>query len=222
MLVKELARMVHQNARDHGWWDEHRPIMEVFALICSEWSEALEEAREGNPMAYVDADVRREDQIESVLRKVERGADGRYVYEWKEFGGRKPEGVAIELMDGVIRIMDLMGFLGEDYRVIDDDGQDQTVENLYGKDRSLAEEDMPESVGELVMMLTMYTSMCLIVDGDMPDQDGMSEVDGIRYLLGAASIALSWVKDMGMDPMALLIEKHEYNKGRPYKHGKKF
>lgn len=222
MLVKELARMVHQNAREHGWWDEHRPIMEVFALICSEWSEALEEAREGNPMAYVVADVRGPEQIENVFQKVERGEDGRYVHGSTQFLGKKPEGIAIELMDGVIRIMDLLGYLGEDYRVVDDDGQDQTVENLYGKDRILAEEDMPESVGELVMMLMMYTSMCLIADGDMPDQDGISEVDGIRYLMGAASIALSWVKDMGMDPMALLIEKHEYNKGRPYKHGKKF
>ena len=34
--------------------------------------------------------------------------------------------------------------------------------------------------------------------------------------------ALSWVKGQGLDPLGILLMKHEYNKTRPYKHGKKF
>lgn len=43
------------------------------------------------------------------------------------------------------------------------------------------------------------------------------EADG---LLEAVTIAWQWIKGRGLDPMELLIEKHEYNKTRPYKHGK--
>jgi hypothetical protein len=52
MLIRELAATIHQNAVDHGWWDEERELPEIVALVHSEWSEALEEARAGRPMVY--------------------------------------------------------------------------------------------------------------------------------------------------------------------------
>lgn len=45
---KTLAEEIHQNAKDHGWWDKERPVPELLCLIHSEVSEALEAYRNGD------------------------------------------------------------------------------------------------------------------------------------------------------------------------------
>lgn len=52
MKFGEFAKEVHQNAVDHGWYEVERSVAEIFALIHSEWSEALEEYRAGRPMEW--------------------------------------------------------------------------------------------------------------------------------------------------------------------------
>ena len=44
-----VATQVHENAVNHGWWNEDRSDGEIIALIHSEASEALEALRHGNP-----------------------------------------------------------------------------------------------------------------------------------------------------------------------------
>ncbi len=34
--INELAKEIHENAVEHGWWDEKRGFPEVLALIHSE------------------------------------------------------------------------------------------------------------------------------------------------------------------------------------------
>lgn len=43
-----VARMVHENAVAHGWWEESREDGTLIALMHSELSEALEALRKGN------------------------------------------------------------------------------------------------------------------------------------------------------------------------------
>ena len=43
-----LARDIHQTAKDKGWWDEARNDGGIIALMHSELSEALEALRHGN------------------------------------------------------------------------------------------------------------------------------------------------------------------------------
>ncbi|RIK38019.1 MAG: hypothetical protein DCC55_22495 [Chloroflexi bacterium] len=44
-----MAVLIHQNARDKGFWEQDRNDGEMIALAHSELSEALEAIRHGNP-----------------------------------------------------------------------------------------------------------------------------------------------------------------------------
>ena len=83
--INEVAKQIHENAVDHGWWDEERGFPEVLVLIHSEVSEALEEYRNGR-----------------LPTEVYTGNNG------------KPEGIPIELADVIIRVLDYCGYAGID------------------------------------------------------------------------------------------------------------
>lgn len=102
--LNEWARDIHQNAVEHGWWDEPRSFGDIVALCHSELSEALEEYRNGKPMIYgCCGHCDKETQCE---------VDG------KPEHSCKPEGIATEMVDCLIRILDWCGKEGVDVEAV--------------------------------------------------------------------------------------------------------
>ncbi len=108
MTVNDFAKAVHENAVAHGWYDSEITFPEIAVMVHSEISEAVEEWREGNPLVYGTCALRAD---ECVLHG-----------SCKSVGSPsedcKPEGLAVELCDAVIRIFDYLAYMGVDIEAV--------------------------------------------------------------------------------------------------------
>ena len=190
MNYNELAREIHENAVKHGWYDKPISQYEYAALFHSEISEAFEEYRRGMPDVY---------WICGVTGKICAPASGcnckRYAKEGKCTRRHpEPHGIAIELIDLVIRVLDCAGAMGLD------------VDNGAGEYYII----LPEIDG--------FAQMIYLLHDIAYDGLRLFNVAAIRSII---NIVEDYCKSKNLDFEALLRLKHEYNKTRPYRHGGK-
>lgn len=206
MLANDFAKAVHENSVLHGWWEEPRSDEWCIALIHSELSEALEEYRAGRPNAwYACEEVGNKLTICNPRDETECFNYGRE--QACSHRGHKPEGIAVELIDAVIRIFDLFGYHG--WKIAEDDVQ---LSALHEQElcSAIFEQSFPEFI------CSMHCGLSAAAGATNPEKRR-------QYLMFTANAILMWVQmqdDKEGNAEKLLLEKHEYNRTRPYKHGK--
>ena len=202
--LNEFAKEVHANAVAHGWYDGgERTEAEIFANIHSEWSEAFDAYAHGLPWYYHKCgDPATKDEIcenftDCYSRKI--GWDGDHCF----MRNKKPEGIAVELIDGVIRILDFVGYYKEKHN------QKIVIET---PDANSPNWDLCKTI-------------CMLHDDTAEARHyarGTADAELITAYFGSIiEIVFMTVEKYGLDPEKIMLEKHEYNKTRPYRHGGK-
>ena len=169
-------------------------------MLChSELSEALEEYRDHKPNVYY----------------VCKSHDSRTLcpdkYDGCQYGKnagcniRKPEGIATELADCVIRILDYAGHKEYDMNQYPADLESVPKSETFG-----------DFITECHTCLTLaYRSKGL--DAVWVDSFGVVPA----YLHNCIRYIYAWAQDNSVDMDEAIRNKHEFNKGRSYKHGGK-
>ena len=109
--LNDLAERIYEANKAKGFWARERPLTETTMLIVTELAEAVEEERAGNAgLYYLDAEAN-----EVVLAgDTHANWDGLVRSKARASGPLKPEGVDVELIDALIRLLDLLGARGTD------------------------------------------------------------------------------------------------------------
>lgn len=205
--LNEFAKEVHANAVAHGWYDGgERTEAEIFANIHSEWSEAFDAYAHGLPWYYhkctdvATPGVICESAEDCYVRKIGKSPDMCFIKDMK------PEGIAVELIDGVIRILDFVGYKNEKLN----DMHKMTLQEFPNSN-----EVYDETFCEMIGGLHLNTADALCYAKEDLNWECILFLDAI-----IARVVLS-VRKQGLDPEKIMLEKHEYNKTRPYRHGGK-
>ena len=192
----------YRNARAHGWHDEPRTDATVRALYHCELSEAMESYRKHEPLVWHACPY-----VEGACES-QQVQDEELHCEACRAEYRKPEGVAVELIDFVIRVCDHLGSKGfvfpESMNTAEklaawavDDYQSDEVDDIAGAELP----DLADAIHDQVTLSHVFKSD--------------------TYLMTAIGLVFAWCERNGIDPVDIITEKHTYNKTRSYKHGNK-
>ena len=194
MNLNDFAKEIHENAVAHGFWDEPRPFDELCALMISELSEALEEARAGGPMERYACPIKG--------RPCDDGCQ--LSCDPIQFGMRKPEGITVEMADCAIRILDYLGSEGFD---VDDFIECDRVDAYASRYKKLP---------------AAFISTAYEICGAVIYHNASRRNSSCEKLSVGLTIILAWFRANDLDFEIIARRKHEYNKSREFRHGKLF
>lgn len=197
MTLNAWSKRIHENAVAHGWWENERTFAEVVSLFHSELSEALEEFRANRPMMYFPCKSTGRLCVDD--RKNENLICGS---RHENCRSEKPEGIAVELVDCVIRILDFLGH--ENINV------DEVIASDTPRTDELKDVTLPEAVADLHYIISHSYEY---------SESGCTERN--KYLCVAVEYIRKWLELHGENMEKIMLIKHEYNRTREYRHGGK-
>lgn len=224
MKWNKLRDEVHKIAVDHGWWEKPLSFSEIIVMCHSELSEAVEEYRAERPMVYHGCYM---DGVEVCDPGNESCAphicppDCMYYIE-------KPEGVAVELADCVLRILDYMGQVKGNV--------DGIVRHMGGFSNPGPGKPLPDLVAGCHYLLSgAYAAnrqaemlgrkragrKIKLVNPAHICRERAYERQAKQKMVGCILDIMQWAKSNGVDMEAVIKAKNEYNKTREYRHGGK-
>lgn len=110
--LNTLAKEIFEANKRKGFWDNPRPLTETTMLIVTELAEAVEEERAGRAGVWY-SDPAYDMHYGADMVAVE-GDHLAHPLRGSRSRALKPEGVDIELIDALIRLLDLLGSRGTD------------------------------------------------------------------------------------------------------------
>ena len=116
--LNEMAKDIHELAVKKGWWNGGvgKSLPEILMLCVSELSEALEEHRNASPPFYMGCKLGLICTPAALEGRTcpDRTLDAAAAGEPCNYSTGKPQGVAVELADCIIRILDYCAWAGID------------------------------------------------------------------------------------------------------------
>lgn len=185
-MLNELAKEIHENAVAHGWWDQPYTFGEIISLCHSELSEALEEYRASRGNVWFKCNLTQQ----PCRSKMDECKDR----------DNKPEGIAVELCDCVLRILDWAG-----------------KENIDMDYPMIVFEEFPTDIPDKFGDFISECNLCLSTAYKYKDSICYAAVN----LAEVIDMIFTWAKREGLDIFSILRLKMDYNKGRSYRHGNK-
>ena len=198
MNLSDLQKEAHAIAKDHGWWDQERTFGDLIALVHSELSEALEAYREWGLRSVISATApndRTYRYFDINLSQAKMPDD------WTT----KPDGVASELADVVIRVADMAERLGISVSV-----------TSHELDEGYAGEVIAgcHSFGDWIAALHRFPGNAFshrLRSLNVVEDDLKAVVYGVQRMAA----------HYGIDLDAAIEAKMQYNRSRSYRHGGK-
>lgn len=196
----DLARLVHGNAVAHGWYEREPTKAAVCANIHAELSEAWEEYRNKHPMIWYACGI---DEAGTVCIENACQIDC-------PSKGDKPEGIAVELADVAIRMLDIVA-----HWHLDIDAAMAISSNLDDLwDRDLLAADSPVEVFP-AMIARLHDLVSMAHREKLPECVAL-------YFARAIYLMDDFVQKHTLQTLEAVIRlKHAYNVKRPYRHGGK-
>ncbi|MEA4999659.1 MAG: hypothetical protein VB087_09765 [Candidatus Limiplasma sp.] len=200
----QLAEEVHACAVAHGWYEQAPSMTAVLTNIHAEFSEAWEAFRDHRPMLWHACGL---NEADTLCTGCTTGCTQMSV---------KPEGIAIELADAVLRMLDTCGFEQLDIAA----ALEQMPALLCSHARAfLRQENTNVPLADLLAYLHEVIS-CAHVEYRVAT--GKANCNTESFFAECILLISDYIRRHSDTTLAECIQfKHAYNLTRPYRHGGK-